>query len=162
MTMFLEPSTIPTVICQSDIVASSPYSSSAKRHETICSTVELVALEYANNSADCRRSALIGSRGPEITSLLVAVLSKKSPECREEIELACIPKGQLRYEEADNPPYMKSSSISLTELYFSWVVSSSSSTSAFRNKSYERASFSALRASASSRSAFFCKTGELH
>jgi|SRR6267142_3957102 len=55
MTMFLEPSTIPTVICQSDIVASSPYSSSAKRHETVCSTVELVALEYANNSADCRR-----------------------------------------------------------------------------------------------------------
>ena len=54
-------------------------------------------------------------------------------------------------------PYMKSSSISLTELYVTLDSSSSSSTSAFRNESYERAAFSAFRASASSRSAFFCR-----
>ena len=52
-------------------------------------------------------------------------------------------------------PYMKSSSISLTELYVGFAASSSSSSSAFRNESYERAAFSAFRASASSRSAFF-------
>ena len=55
----------------------------------------------------------------------------------------------------DDNPYMKSSSISLTELYVG-LTSSSSSSSALRNESYERAAFSALRASASSRSAFFC------
>ena len=53
--------------------------------------------------------------------------------------------------------YMKSSSISLTELYVGLAVSSSSSTCTFRKESYERAAFSALRASASSWSAFFCK-----
>ena len=105
-----------------------------------------------------KRLALIESCEPEITSLLVT----ESPGCREEIELGWMPKQWLRYEEADTSPYMKSSSISLTELYLGLVSSSSSSTSAFRNKSYERASFSALRASASSRSAFFCKIGELY
>ena len=53
--------------------------------------------------------------------------------------------------------YIKSSSISLTELYAGLVSSSSSSTSTFKKESYDRAAFSALRASASSRSAFFCK-----
>jgi hypothetical protein len=52
---------------------------------------------------------------------------------------------------------MKSSSISFTEPYFGLATSSSSSTSTLRKESYERAAFSALRASASSRSAFFCQ-----
>ena len=56
--------------------------------------------------------------------------------------------------------YMKSSSISLTELYVGLAASSSSSTCTFRKESYERAAFSALRASASSWSAFFCKKWE--
>jgi hypothetical protein len=49
-------------------------------------------------------------------------------------------------------PYTKSSYISLTKLYFGLATSSSSSTYTF--KPYKRATFSALRASVSSRSAF--------
>ena len=56
---------------------------------------------------------------------------------------------------------MKSSSISFIELYFGLATSSSSSTSTLRKESYERAAFSALRASASSRSAFFCQIERL-
>ena len=56
---------------------------------------------------------------------------------------------------------MKSSSISFIELYCGLATSSSSSTSTLRKESYERAAFSALRASASSRSAFFCQIERL-